>query len=96
MSVDDCKDLNNLGLKPSSDWFKKLENFWDASTKGALSKLSIFLDSALSDYREGRNFPSKKCVSFLSPYLRYGLVSPNIVWHAALSANPNNLSLIHI
>ena len=91
LSSDDCTDLNTLGLKPSSDWFKKLENFWDASTKGALSKLSIFLDSALSDYREGRNFPSRKCVSFLSPYLRYGLVSPNIVWHAALSANPNNL-----
>ena len=35
----------------------------------------------INDYKDGRNFPSKKNVSRLSPHLHHGEISPNTVWY---------------
>ena len=40
-----------------------------------------FFQNGLNNYKEGRNFPSKLNVSKLSPYIRWGQISPNTLWY---------------
>ena len=40
-----------------------------------------FFKNGLNNYKEGRNFPSKLNVSKLSPYIRWGQISPNTLWY---------------
>lgn len=74
--------LDTLGFLPKLRWDKKLEPHWQIGEKAAHERLYAFLDQGLSHYRQGRNFPSKPYVSRLSPYLHFGEISPNQVWHA--------------
>ena len=60
-----------------------MEELWEPGEAGAQKKLYDFLDDGLLGYKEGRNFPSKKNVSQLSPHIHHGEVSPNQVWYAA-------------
>ena len=41
----------------------------------AAKKLRLFIDKKLSSYDEGRNDPTRDCVSHLSPYLHFGQLS---------------------
>ncbi|WP_114009327.1 cryptochrome/photolyase family protein [Cohaesibacter intestini] len=75
--------LDTLGLMPSIPWHKEMDSLWDVSEAGALDVLETFLSGGLKGYKEGRNFPAKRHVSRLSPYLANGQISPNQIWHAA-------------
>lgn len=52
------------------------------SEKGARKRLDTFLEEGICDYKEGRNFPAKRHTSQLSPYLHFGLISPNEIWYS--------------
>ena len=82
---DDFSDLtlDDLNLIPEIKWFEEMERLWEPGEAGAQKKLYDFLDDGLLGYKEGRNFPSQKNVSQLSPHIHYGEVSPNQVWYAA-------------
>ena len=43
--------------------------------------MNSFFSIGIQDYSEGRNFPIKKNVSRLSPYLHWGQISPHMLWH---------------
>lgn len=77
--------LGDLDLIPKNegDWHATLANHWSISEHGAQKRLEDFLDDGLDDYKEGRNFPAKENVSMLSPYLKWGQISPNQAWYAA-------------
>lgn len=75
--------LADLALLPDKDWHSDLAKHWDISEEGAQACLKAFIAEGLSDYKEGRNFPAQKNVSRLSPYLRFGQISPQQAWHAA-------------
>jgi deoxyribodipyrimidine photo-lyase len=77
--------LDSLELLPKFNWYNEMEKIWIPGEEGAREKLDIFLDSGLDNYKDGRNFPSKKNVSQLSPYIHFGEISPNMVWHEAKS-----------
>ena len=49
---------------------------------------NIFSIEGIGDYTEGRNFPSKKNVSRLSPYINWGQISVNTLWHEATKIEP--------
>jgi deoxyribodipyrimidine photo-lyase len=86
--------LIDLDLLPQNNWGKKIKQYWQIGEKFAQKKLQIFLDKKLLDYKEGRNFPNHQNVSQLSPYLHFGEISPNQVWHAAKAhAFVNNITL---
>ncbi len=87
-------DLSALNLLPKISWHNKLLNNWDISESGAQKAFYNFLDFGLSNYKEGRNFPSQKNVSRLSPYLHFGLISPHQIWHK-LSYLEDNVNLSH-
>lgn len=73
--------VDDLGLMPDITWYKGMEAFWMPGEEGALKRLEEFIDDELKGYKLGRNFPTKSNVSKLSPYLHYGEISVNKVWH---------------
>ena len=75
-------DLDQLDLLPKLPWGNKMISHWKVGEKFAHDDLSCFLNNGIKDYKEGRNFPAKKCVSKLSPRLHFGELSPNQVWYS--------------
>lgn len=73
--------VDELGLLPTVPWDKKLESHWQVGETAAHARLKQFIDQGISDYKEGRNYPSKPNVSRLSPHLHWGEISPNQFWY---------------
>jgi deoxyribodipyrimidine photo-lyase len=81
---DRLEDWELLPTKP--DWAQGLREAWPAGEDGARQMLTRFLKDGLEGYADGRDFPALPHVSRLSPYLRFGMISPHQVWHAARDA----------
>ncbi|MBS0184752.1 MAG: deoxyribodipyrimidine photo-lyase [Proteobacteria bacterium] len=79
--------LSDLNLLTSKKWYQSLALHWKVGEKAAQNKLESFLDQGLQGYKEGRNYPAQFHTSRLSPYLHFGEISPNQVWHAIQSKN---------
>ncbi len=73
--------LDSLNLLPKKKWVFNLKNKWKIGEEYALELMNSFFNDGLNDYMEGRNFPSKKNVSRLSPYIHWGQISPNTLWY---------------
>lgn len=78
-------NIKDLKLLPKIEWNKKFERYWSIGEDAAYKKFDDFLEFGLKDYKEGRNFPCKNNVSRLSPYLHFGEISPNYIWHKVIS-----------
>jgi deoxyribodipyrimidine photo-lyase len=88
-NISECSlTINKLNLLPKINWDSKIQKIWTVDEQAANACLDSFLDQGIADYREGRNFPSKAHVSRLSPYLHFGLISPNSVWYRAKELGP--------
>lgn len=83
--------LEVLGLLPAMPWYDKLRKYWQCGEGAAQERLKDFLENGLSGYKEGRNFPAKHHVSRLSPYLHFGEISINQVWHAVQAKRIDNM-----
>ncbi len=70
----------NIDVLPSHPWHQKLHNYWIPGEQGAHEQWHTFLKHGLNGYKDGRNVPALPHVSKLSPYLRFGNISPRIVW----------------
>ena len=81
--------LKSLELLPIIKWDEGVAKYWDISEAGAKSRLYDFVNNGLNGYKEERNFPAKNNVSRLSPYLHFGEISPNQVWHAVQTKEAN-------
>jgi deoxyribodipyrimidine photo-lyase len=80
-------DLTDLATEPTRpDWAGGLRDAWTPGEAGARARLDAFLESTLDGYGENRNRPDFTSTSRLSPHLRFGEVSLNTVWHAAILA----------
>ncbi len=76
----DCDDLADWELEPSApDWAGGLRKAWTPGEAGARAALARFLSRGLDGYAEHRDRPDRKNVSRLSPYLRFGNISPHQV-----------------
>ena len=62
-------------------WSIKLKKYWTTGEEEAQNRLNYFLKEGAKNYSEGRNYPSKKIVSRLSPHLHWGEISPFQVWN---------------
>lgn len=72
---------DQLELLPIVPWHQQLVSYWHIGEQGAQQTLETFAREGVTQYKEGRNFPAKKSVSRLSPYLHWGEISPHQVWH---------------
>tara|TARA_B100001989_G_C24544869_1_gene470060 strand:+ start:1279 stop:2706 length:1428 start_codon:yes stop_codon:yes gene_type:complete len=82
--------LDSSGILPSHAWHKKLESYWKVSEDAAHQCLQQFIENGIGDYKKGRDFPGKKHVSRLSPYLRHGQISPSQIWDAVDDLPPDD------
>ena len=73
-------DINSLKLLSDLEWERNITSSWEIGEKAALKKVNNFLSNGIKDYKEGRNFPSKNNVSFLSPHIHFGEISPKRIW----------------
>jgi deoxyribodipyrimidine photo-lyase len=53
--------------------------YFPAAEKEAQKRLVQFLDNPIYDYDEKRNLPADDETSRLSPYIRFGLISPQVI-----------------
>ena len=81
------EDISDWELTPTApNWASGWSDLWQPGQSGAQEALARFLSDHVPDYGDGRDIPSEPNTSKLSPYLRYGNISPRQVWHAAQSA----------
>ena len=90
--------LEELALRPTApNWAEGWEALWRPGEQGAGDALAAFLQARVQHYGEGRDFPGEPNTSRLSPYLKFGEISPRQVWWAAQEkrrAAPENASAI--
>lgn len=79
--------LDSFKLLPNKpNWATGFNEKWKCGENSAQEALEIFIKSGLSNYAQGRNFPSKKFVSEMSPRLHFGEVSPLYIFHRVKNA----------
>ncbi|MBN2327561.1 MAG: deoxyribodipyrimidine photo-lyase, partial [Candidatus Omnitrophica bacterium] len=77
--------VDDLELLPIIDWAGGLRDAWRPGVQGAEDRLDCFIDRALPQYSEARDWPSVAGTSFLSPHLCFGEISSRHVMHAVLA-----------
>lgn len=75
-------EIDALELLPVIDWDDGLEAQWTPGEAGGGERLDRFLEAAVDDYHEARDYPATEGVSRLSPHLHFGEISARQVWHA--------------
>lgn len=76
-------ELDALELLPRApDWALHWPTLWQPGAAGAEKALHGFLQDALADYDEARDYPAQQATSRLSAHLHFGEVSPAGVWRA--------------
>jgi len=79
----DVTAFDESALLPTRpDWAKSIAEVWTPGEEAGLEILRDFTENGLADYNAKRNFPSFEATSRLSPYLRFGHVSPKQIFHA--------------
>ncbi len=73
-----------LPTKP--DWAGGLRDAWRLGERAAQERLAQFIDKDLARYVDDRNLIDDGATSRLSPYLHFGEIGPNQVWHAVRHA----------
>ncbi|MCH9853691.1 MAG: DNA photolyase family protein [Alphaproteobacteria bacterium] len=75
--------LADLALLPSRAWGADIVKIWQIGEVGAGQAWQDFTANGIGYYDKGRDFPAKKHVSRLSPYLHFGEISIRKLWHEA-------------
>lgn len=75
-------ELASWGLLPTTpDWSAGLAETWTPGEAGATARLAEFLADDLVSYVDEHDLPARNSTSKLSPYLRFGEISPFQIWH---------------
>ena len=81
------ENLADWKLEPAApDWAGGLRATWQRGENAAKNRLADFIDHSLQGYAAERERPDIDSTSRLSPYLRFGEISPHQVWRAATAA----------
>jgi deoxyribodipyrimidine photo-lyase len=75
-------EIESLNLLPKIKWDAGFYQAWVPSEEMAQQSLIHFCDLAVGHYADQRDLPGTTGTSRLSPYLHFGQISPNQIWHA--------------
>lgn len=81
----DSLTIASLDLLPARKWGNKIIKGWSVGEAAAYKKLQSFLINRIDSYKDERNFPYKAAVSYLSPHLHFGEVSPKQIYELTQS-----------
>ena len=87
--------IETLELLSATKWYSSMGSSWIVGEDAAHERFKDFLRNGLHNYKEGRNFPSEKNTSRLSPHLHFGEISPHYIWHTLRSKNTNEQFCSH-
>ena len=87
-------NVKKLNLLSKYSWYKKFDSLYNINEKNALNILNTFIEKKIFNYKVGRDFPNHSFNSNLSPYIRFGLISINRIWHNIFSL-PNSIDKYH-
>lgn len=75
-------DLEELELLPKNEgnWHEKLAKYWKFEHDEIVKDIKSFLKNKLKNYKIDRNRTDLKATSNLSPYFRFGVISPKKVF----------------
>ncbi len=76
---DDIATWNLIPQHPN--WSEKFTAYWQPGERNGHDVLAAFVANTMDGYAIGRDIPSVKGTSRLSPYLHFGEVSPHQVWY---------------
>ncbi len=90
-SAIDHTDIDSLGLLPTRPaWHvNTIMRHWKMGEAQARKAVKRFLQSALADYKQGRDIPSVQKTSRLAPHIHFGELSVRWLWHTVLQQPPN-------
>jgi deoxyribodipyrimidine photo-lyase len=95
LTTDTLEDWNLLPTKPN--WADTIAKTWKPGSNNAHERLKHFIDNDLTDYKTSRDDPAGDKTSRMSPYLKFGEISPKQIWyavdHAASSENLDDESV---
>ena len=74
-------NISDLDLLENKMWENEILSQWRVGEDSSNEIMKSFFQNGVQNYSEGRNFPNKKNVSRLSPYLHWGQISPNSIWY---------------
>jgi deoxyribodipyrimidine photo-lyase len=87
--------IDDLELLPKINWHENLVKNLDISEAGALDCLNKFIDDEkLKNYSDIRDIPMLNGTSYLSAYLRFGQISPNMVINIANKTKYNTENFV--
>lgn len=94
-SVPASDDLVSWGLLPTGpDWSAGLAARWTPGEVEAHIVLEDFLERSPAEYSRLRDVPSVSATSSLSPYLRWGEISPRDVWHRTIEVGEDRSAFL--
>ncbi len=76
--------INPEKLLPKKKWFKNFEKVWLPEEQNALKELKNFIKERISNYSEGRNYPSILGTSKLSPFIKFGQIHVETIWNECI------------
>ena len=90
--------VEQLSLLPKNEgnWHQTLASFWNFNYNEVNANFQNFIENKVKDYKEKRNNPADGCHSNISPYLRFGFLSPKICFEMSgfyFGKNENQYSL---
>ncbi|ALE06487.1 deoxyribodipyrimidine photolyase [Arthrobacter sp. ERGS1:01] len=91
-TLPESDSLEGWALLPTApDWAAGLREAWTPTAAAGHEALAEFLEDRVAEYSEARDRPDRHGTSHMSPYLRWGQLSPFQVW-AALAERREQLS----
>ena len=82
LNVNNETTIKDLKLLSKYKWYTKLNNLWSITEESANNILDLFLIKKIYSYKKGRDYPASNLTSKLSPYIRFGMISINKIWHS--------------
>lgn len=77
------------------NWGIPILESWDISESAALQILRRFLADGLRRYEAGRQLADASAVTRISPYLRFGMLSPRLMFHEMKAAGAKEASIVY-
>lgn len=85
LGADFAATLDAWSLTPRApDWAGGLREAWTPGEAASKAKLEAFVSGAMQSYKTERDRPDRESTSQLSPYLRFGELSPRLAYARAL------------
>ncbi len=91
----DSLSAHDLELLPQKDWHINLIKNWSFDYDKIKSNFLDFVNNKMDFYNENRNIPASNGSTNLSPYLRFGVMSPRFCFNIAFfrEQSPNQFIL---